>query len=67
MLVMCRQKDVLKIQEGIPGHGLQEAVGQRNGRIYLKCLCSMPLGWLPLAERGRVQTEVPVFKPKYRK
>ncbi len=66
MLVNCQQKDVLKIRDGIPGHGLQEAYGQRDGRVYLSCLCAFPLGWLPKVERERVKVEVPVFKPKFR-
>ncbi len=66
MLVNCQQKDCIKIGQGIPGHGMQEPVGQRDGRVYLKCLCAFPISWLPESERLRVKTEVPHFKSKYK-
>lgn len=56
MIVNCQQKDIFKIKDGIPGHGPQITLFRfLSDRVQLACGCSLPISWLPTAERDVVK------------
>lgn len=60
MKVVCQQQDILKIRDGIPGHGIQKVRHVcRKKDVYLACGCHLPFSWLPKKEQHDVQTRRP--------
>lgn len=60
MIVKCQQQNILKIRDGIPGHGPQK-VGflyqTWDGRTYvsLNCGCFLPIAWLSTTKQREVK------------
>ena len=68
MIVKCQQQCILKIRDGVPGHGPQEVLRRYKGqgdkdRVALACGCSLPVSWLPKTERDAV-LELPCKIPR---
>lgn len=59
MIVKCQQQNILKIRDGIPGHGPQKVLRRFKSwnsqeRVALACGCSIPIAWLPKIERDEL-------------
>jgi hypothetical protein len=59
MIIKCQQQCIMKIRDGVPGHGPQEVLGRykrstSGERVALACGCSLPTSWLPKTERNAV-------------
>ena len=69
-MINCQQRDILKIRDRIPGHGLQETrVRYRplhggSEYVLLACGCALPIPWLPRKEQQAVLQSVPKLTRK---
>ncbi len=59
--IECQQQNIMKIRDGIPGHGQQEVRRKHHPifsgsiRVLLACGCSLPIPWLSGVEQQTVQ------------
>ena len=57
MEIACQQKDIFKIRDKVPGHGLQEVIKVDNyiyKKVILKCGCYVPFSYLPKKEQEMI-------------